>query len=247
MRRVSLPASFLALSLAAIQVVPGAEKKPGDSAASGEILFIASEFAVEIDYPNFVISFLAHITGAHIERLKLEEWDSNSPEPESFLFHLSEGESRWLELSSDTAFKSYVTLPRSDRAVVSPGAHKFVRQLVKLFRSPSPDTLHGVFEYAGDTLSARAFQQSALVDSGLQVTTVSRVETWNRDTGEEYINGDVRAVTRDGVTTYQDIKISLKHKNVRMHFTPLHIGIARGMEQSHPAGASAQNTLRRPD
>jgi hypothetical protein len=247
MRSVNLPAPFIALFLAATQISPSAEKKPGDTAAAADNLFIASEFAVEIEYPNFVISFLAHITGAHIERLKLEEWDSNSPAPESFLYHLSEGDSRWLELSSDTAFKSFVTLPRSDRALVSPGAHKFVRQLVKLFKSPSPDTLRGVFEYAGDTLNARAFQQSASLDSGLQVTTVSRVETWNRDTGEEYINGDVRAVTRDGITTYQDIKISLKHKNVKMHFTPLHIGIARGVEQTHPAGASAQNTLRRPD
>lgn len=218
-----------------------------DTSGTAETVFIASEFSVEIEYPNFVISVLAHLTGAHFERLLLEEWDFKTPASGPFLFHLSKGDDRWLEIASDPTFPSYVTLPREDRTEIRPGALIFVKSLVAFFQTPRVDTLHAVFEYAGDTLCARAFQKASSGDAASRVTTLSRIETWNRSTGEAYINGDVQAVTADGCTTYQDIRIALMNKDVRMHFTPLHIGIARsGLANTH-AGESAQNTLVRPD
>jgi hypothetical protein len=165
----------------------------------------------------------------------------------SFLYHLSEGDNRWLELSSDPACLSFVTLPREDRTVISPGALRFVTQLISLFQAPRRDTVRGMFEYAGDTLGGRAFQRFSSTDSGSGVMTFSRVETWNWDTGEEYISGDVQALTQGGITRYQEIRISLKNKNVKMRFTPLHIDVARSGKHAMPGEASVQNTLRRPD
>jgi hypothetical protein len=239
--------SLLALVLLASHTSHPQERGLWDTTSVASTVCITSEFAVEIDYPNFVISILAHLTGAHIERLKLEEWDQKTPALNSFLYHLSEGEDRWLELASDSAFPSFVTLPREDRTVISPGALNFVKGLVQLFQSPRTDTLRGVFEYAGDTLGGRAFQQHPAIDSGSRVTTFSRVETWNRNTGEEYISGDVQAVTHDGYMTYQEIRISLKHKNVKMRFTPLSVGIARSGHRQMPAGESVQVLYPRPD
>ena len=238
--------AFLPLLFASIPLY-SAPQGMLDSAGSGAEVSIKSEFAVEIEYPNFVISVLAHLTGAHFERLTLEERDSAAFPFGSFLYHLNEGDNRWLELSSDSAFPSFVTLPRTDRTVIRPGALSFVKELLLLFQSPRRDTVRGEFEYAGDTLGARGFQKYSSIDSGSRVTTYSRVETWNRDTGEEYINGDVQAVTQEGITTYQDIRISLKNKNVNMHFTPIHIDVARSGGRGIPGEASVQNTFRRPD
>jgi len=238
--------SFLPLLLVSITQYSGANGTL-DSAGSGEKVCITSEFAVEIEYPNFVVSILAHLTGAHFERLTLEERDSAALPAGSFMYTLREGDNRWLELSSDSAYPSFVTLPREDRTAIGPGALRFVKELILLFQSPRRDTVRGVFEYAGDTLGARAFQRYSSADSGSGVTTFSRVETWNRDSGEEYISGEVQAFTEGGITRYQEIRISLKHKDVNMRFTPLHIDVARSGRPVTPGDASVQNALRRPD
>jgi len=238
--------AVLVLPLVVSQLLPAAGKRPADTSASSENRYIATEYSVEIDYPNFVISILAHITGAHFSRLTLEEWDSSAV-PGAFLYHLTESDDRWLDLSSDSTVPSFVKLPRSERVTVCPAALDFAKVLVRFFRAPRPDTVHAVFEYTGDTLRARAYQQYSRVDSLSNVTTVSRVETWNRDTGEGYIDGDVRAVTRDGNTTFEDIRINLINKNIKIHFTPIHTLIARGVEMGAVAATSAQNSLHRPD
>ena len=238
---------LLMLILAAPRLIPAAGRPAPDTASSPENLYIATEYSVEIDYPNFVISILAHLTGVHFSRLTLDEWHNTSAVPEKFLYHLTEGEDRWLELSSDSTFASFLKLPRSDRVSVSPGALRFAKALVRFFRAPSSDTVRAVFEYGGDTLGARAFQLVSRVDSGSKVTTVTRVETWNRDSGEGYIHGIVRAVTRGGYTIYDDILVDLIDKNIKMHFTPTHSAIARGVALGETNGASAQNALHRPD
>ena len=237
----------IVLVLCASQLLFAAGKRSADTAATSDDLYISTEYSVEIDYPNFVISILAHITGAHFSRLTLDEWHNASVVPETFLYHLTEEEDRWLELSSDTALASYLKLPRSDRVNVSPGALNFAKALVRFFRTPRRDTVRAVFEYGGDTLGARAFQWLSRTDPGSQVTTISRVETWNRDSGEGYINGEVRAITRGGYTTYDDILVNLIDKNIKLHFTPIHTAIARGVESGVTTGDSAQNSLHRPD
>jgi hypothetical protein len=198
-----------------------------DSAGSAETICITSNFSVEIDYPNFVVSILAHLTGAHIESLTLVEWDIKTPELNSFLLHLTEGTDQWVDIASDSAYPSFVKLPREDRTVITPRALKFIKGLLRFFRSPRADTLHGEFEYAQDTLGARAFQQYSSVEPGFLTTTVSRVETWNESTGEDYISGEVRAVTTEGYTYYPDIIISLNNKNIKMRFTPVDVNVAK--------------------
>jgi len=242
-----LAPSVAVVLLFASQWLLAAGKQPPDSAAAPESLYISTEYSVEIDYPNFVISILAHLTGVHFSRLTLNEWHNTAITPEAFLYHLTEGDDRWLELSSDSAFPSFLKLPRTDRVNVSPGALQFARVLVRFFRTPRPDTVHALFEYGGDTLGARAFQLSARTDSGAQVTTISRIETWNRDSGQGYIDGEVLARTRSGYTTYDDIRVNLVDKNIKMHFTPIHSAIARGVDIGVTSSTSAQNSLHRPD
>jgi len=239
--------ALLVLFLSTSELPLAAGRPPADTASSRDNYYIATEYAVEIDYPNFVISILAHLTGVHFSRLTLDEWHNASTVPEKFLYHLSEGDDRWLELSSDSSFASFLKLPRSDRVNVSPGALRFAKSLIRFFRAPRRDTVRSVFEYGGDTLGSRAFQLFSRVDSGSQVTTLSRVETWNRDSGEGYINGEVRALTRSGYTTYEEINLNLIDKNIKMHFTPIHSSIARGGDIGVTTGASAQNSLHRPD
>jgi hypothetical protein len=238
------PAIILALLFVASPRVHADERGLRDTSGASEVIYIASEYSVEIEYPNFVISVLAHLTGAHFERLKLEEWDFKTPSFFPFFFRLTEGDDRWLELASDSTYPSFVLLPRSDRVVISPGALAFAKALVQLFKVTGTDTLHAVFEYGGDTLGARAFRPYSKADFGSRVTTFARIETWNRETREEYINGDVQAVTEGGITKYQDIKISLKNKNINMHFTPVHIGVTGSGQQYKGAGDSTLNTLR---
>ena len=205
---------------------PG-ERNARDTTGAAETICITSNFSVEIDYPNFVISILAHLTGAHIESLTLVEWDIRTPVLSSFLLHLTEGQDQWVDIASDTAYPSFVKLPREDRTTISPRALKFIKGLMRFFRTPRADTLHGEFEYGPDTLGARAYQQYWSVEPGFQTTTVSRVETWNESTGEDYISGEVRAATQAGYTYYTDIRISLKNKNINMRFTPVDVTVAR--------------------
>jgi len=243
-----LTLSVLVLCATVPQFLIASGKRPPDTtAAASENIYITTEYSVEIDYPNFVISILAHLTGAHFSRLTLDEWDSNAPVPGAFLYHLTEGDDRWLELSSDSTHPSFVKLPRSDRVTVSPGALLFAKALIQFFRVPRTDTVHALFEYGGDTLGARAFQEQSLVDSGLQVTTISRVETWNRDNGKGYIHGEVRAVTRAGYTTYYDIRVNLIDRDIKIHFTPIRTVVLRGVGVGETMETSAQNSLHRPD
>ena len=221
------PVCLIILSLFASHLSRPGERGARDTAGAAETICITSNFSVEIDYPNFVISILAHLTGAHIESLTLVEWDIRTPELSSFLLHLNEGQDQWLDLASDSAYPSFVKLPREDRTVITPRCLKFVKLLMQFFRTPRADTLRGEFEYARDTLGARAYQQFASVEPGFLTTTVSRVETWNESTGEDYISGEVRAVTREGYTYYPDIRISLKNKNIAMRFTPVDVNVAR--------------------
>ena len=218
---------LLVLSLFAFHHSRPEERGASDTSGAAETICITSNFSVEIDYPNFVISILAHLTGAHIESLTLVEWDIRTPVLSSFLLHLTEGQDQWLDIASDTAYPSFVKLPRSDRTVITPRALTFIKGLLGFFHAPRTDTLQGEFEYAGDTLGARAFQQFASVEPGFQTTTVSRVETWNERTGEDYISGEVRAVTQEGYTYYPDVRISLKNKNIKMRFTPVDVNVAK--------------------
>ncbi len=216
-----------------------------DTSGTTETISIASEYSVEIEYPNFVISILAHLTGVHFERLKLEEWDFVTPSHSPFFFRLTREDDRWLELASDSTYPSFLMLPRSDRVVISPEALDFGKSLVRFFKATGADTLHAVFEYGGDTLGARAFRTYSRADFGTRVTTFARIETWNRDTREEYINGDIQTVTEEGITKYQDIRVSLKNKNINMHFTPLHIDVAKSGELTNRPGGSTLKTQRR--
>ena len=237
-------AILLALFLVTPHGAHADERGLRDTSGASETICIAAEYSVEIDYPNFVISVLAHLTGAHFERLKLVEWDFATPSLSPFFFRLTQEDDRWLELASDSTYPSFLMLPRSDRVVISPEALNFAKALVRFFKIPGADTLHAVFEYGGDTLGARAFRSYAKADFGSRVTTFARIETWNRDTREEYINGDVQAVTEGGITKYQDIRISLKNKNINMHFTPLHIDVARSPERKNAGEGSTLNTVR---
>ena len=218
---------LLLISLIAPPLSRPEDRGARDTSGAAETICITSNFSVEINYPNFVISILAHLTGAHIESLTLVEWDIRTPVLNSFLLHLTEGTDEWLDIASDSAYPSFVKLPREDRTVITPRALKFIKSLMRFFRAPRADTLHGEFEYGRDTLGARAFQQYVSVEPGFLTTTVSRVETWNESTGEDYISGEVRAITQEGYTYYPDIRIALKNKNVKMHFTPVDVNVAR--------------------
>ena len=221
------PACLIILFLFASQLSRPEQRHARDSSGAAETICITSNFSVEIDYPNFVVSILAHLTGAHIESLALVEWDIRTPVLNSFLLHLTEGTDQWVDIASDTAYPSFVKLPREDRTVITPRALKFIKSLLRFFRAQRADTIIGEFEYGPDTLGARAFQQYASVEPGFLTTTVSRVETWNESTGEDYISGEVRAVTQEGYTYYPDIRIVLKNKNIKMHFTPVDVNVAR--------------------
>lgn len=221
------PVCLILLTLFASYSSRPEQRSSRDTSGAAETVCITSNFSVAIDYPNFVISILAHLTGAHISSLTLVEWDIKTPVLNSFLLHLTEGTDQWVDIASDTAYPSFVKLPREDRTVITPRALKFIKRLMRFFRSPRTDTLHGEFEYGPDTLGARAFQQYASVEPGFLTTTVSRVETWNESTGEDYISGEVRAVTQEGYTYYADIRIVLKNKNIKMHFTPVDVNVAR--------------------
>ena len=218
---------LIVLTLLASQLSRPDDRARRDTSGTAETICITSNFSVAIDYPNFVVSILAHLTGAHIESLTLVEWDIRTPVLNSFLLHLTEGTDQWLDIASDTAYPSFVKLPREDRTVITPRALKFIKTLMKFFRNPRADTVHGEFEYGRDTLGARAFQQFSSVEPGFLTTTVSRVETWNESTGEDYISGEVRAITQEGYTYYPDIRIALKNKNIKMHFTPVDVNVAR--------------------
>lgn len=199
-----------------------------DTAGIAETICITNEFAVDIEYPNFVVSVLAHIAGAHTDSLKYVEWDIKSPLLYSFLLHLTdEDEHRWFEIASDTAFPSFVKLPLEDRTGLAPSALTFFRNALQFFRTTGTDTLRATFVFGQDTLGAIVYHLSESTDTGSVVTTVSQLETWNEKTGEPYNNAEVMAVTRDGYTAFQTIKIFLKKKEILFRLTSVRVTVER--------------------
>jgi len=183
---------------------------------------------VDIEYPNFFVSVLAHLAGVHTDSLKFVQWDIRTPILSSFLLHLTDdGENRWFEIASDSMFPSYVKLPLEDRTVLAPSAIIFFNKALQFFRSTGTDTLYAIFEYGQDTLCASVFHLSGSTDTGSVVTTHSHIETWNKKTGEEYNNAEVTAVTQDGYTTFSSIKVFLKKKKITFRLTSALVTVVR--------------------
>lgn len=51
------------------------ERDARDTAGVTEIICITTDFAVDVEYPNFWVTVLAHLGGAHTDSLKFVEWD----------------------------------------------------------------------------------------------------------------------------------------------------------------------------
>jgi hypothetical protein len=191
-----------------------------DTTGSAETICIISDFAVDIEYPNFLVSILAHLSGVHTDSLKFVEWDIRTPSSSSFLLQLTDkDEHRWFEIASDSMFPSFVKLPLEDRTLLGPGALRFFSNALQFFRDTMTDTLRTTFEYGNDTLGANVFRLSGSKDTNSLVTTHAYLETWNKRTGEEYNTAEVTAETRDGYTAFRNIDIFLKKKKVTMRLT----------------------------
>jgi len=192
------------------------------------MLRITSEFAVDIEYPNFLVSILARLSGIHTDRLRFVEKDVKSPMLGSFLLQLTDGDDqRWFEIASDTAFPSFVKLPLEDRTVLAPSAVSFFMKARQFFQSSGTDTLRATFEYGRDTLGASLFRLPVAADTGCALTTLSHLETWNERTREAYNSADVTAITKGGYTAFQSIVIFLKKKEITLRLTSVHTSVAR--------------------
>lgn len=199
-----------------------------DTTGLAETISIRSDFAVDIEYPNFLVSVLAHLAGAHTDSLKFVEWDIKTPFLRSYLLHLTdENDQRWFEIASDSAFPSFIKVPLEDRTDLVPSAVDFFRDALAFFRNTSSDTLHATFVFGHDTLSASVFHSSASMDSGSVVTTFSHIETWNKRTGEEYNSADVIATTQDGYTTFRHIKVFLKKSSIVFQLASVRVTVIR--------------------
>jgi hypothetical protein len=201
---------------------------PRDTAEPAGTICITNEFAVDIDYPNFFVSILAHLAGVHTDRLKFVEWDIRTPSLSSFLLHSSDADKhRWFEIASDSSFSSFIKLPLEDRVVLAPSALDFFMKALEFFRNTGTDTLRATFEYGKDTLGAIVFHCSRSTDASSLVTTLSHLETWNKRTGEEYNSAEVTAVTQGGYTAFRTIKILLKKKEITLRLTSVRISVMR--------------------
>ncbi len=199
-----------------------------DSTGSAETICITNVFAVDIEYPNFLVSILAHLAGVHTDSLKFVEWDIRTPVLSSFLLHLTDDERhRWFEIASDSAFPSFVKLPLEDRTILAPSALNFFKQALEFFRNTRTDTLHATFEYNQDTLGASVFHLPGRNDTGSHITTFSHIETWNKRTGEQYNNAEVTAVTQDGYTIFQNVTIFLKKKKITLRLASARVTVVR--------------------
>jgi hypothetical protein len=204
------------------------ERGARDTTGVAETICITSDFAVDIEYPNFLVSLLAHLAGAHTDSLKFVEWDIRTPFLCSFLLHLTDdNEHRWFEIASDTAFPSFVTLPLEDRTVLAPSAINFFRNALQFFRNTGTDTLHATFEYGHDTLGASVFHLSASTDTNSLVTTLSHIETWNERTGEAYNSAEVTAATQEAYTAFRNVKVLLKKKGIIFRLTSVRVTVVR--------------------
>ena len=216
------------LLLSASQVSFSHEQGVGDTTGAAETICITSDFSVNIEYPNFWVSVLAHLAGFHTDSLKFVEWDNRTPLPCSFLLHLTDNDKhRWFEIASDSAFPSFVRLPLEDLTVLAPSALMFFSRALQFFRTTGTDTLHAIFEFGSDTLCAYVFHLSGSIDSNRLVTTLSHIETWNKRTGEEYNSADVTAVTQEGYTAFRNIKIFLKKKEITFQLTAVRVTVVR--------------------
>jgi hypothetical protein len=193
-----------------------------------ETICITNVFAVDIEYPNFLVSVLAHLAGVHTDSLKYVEWDTRTPFLSSFLLHLTDDdEHRWFEIASDSAFPSFVKLPLEDCTILALSALNFFSKALEFFRSTGTDTLYATFEYGHNILGASVSHLSSFTDSGSMVTTLSHLETWNKRTGEEYNSAEVTAVTQDGYTTFRNIKVFLKKKKIILRLKSVSITVVR--------------------
>jgi len=201
---------------------------PRDAPELAKTICITSEFAVDIEYPNFIVSILARLAGVHTDRLKFVEWDTRSTSPCSFLLHLTDDdEHRWFEIASDSAFPSFVKLPLEDRTALAPSALSFFMKALLFFKSTETDTLRATFEYGKDTLGAIVFHCSRSTDAGSLVTTLSHLETWNKRTGEAYNNAEITSVTQEGYTAFRSINIFLKKKATTLRLTSVRTSVVR--------------------
>lgn len=201
---------------------------PTDVPAASERICITSEFAVDIEYPNFLVSILARLAGIHTDRLRFVEWDTRSTSLCSFLLHLTDDdEHRWFEIASDSSLPSFVKLPLEDRTVLAPSAVNFFTTALQFFRNTGSDTLFATFEYGRDTLGASVFHVSTSIDTSFLVTTVSHLETWNKRTGVAYNSAEITSVTQQGYTAFRNITIFLKKKEITLRLTSVRISAVR--------------------
>lgn len=215
------------MSFAPFSLFPQASG-PRETADPTGTICITSEFAVDIEYPNFIVSVLARLAGVHTDRLKFVEWDSRTTSPSPFLLHLTDDdEHRWFEIASDTAFPSFVKLPLEDRTALAPSALSFFIKALQFFGNTETDTLRAIFEYGKDTLGACVFHCSRSADTSSLVTTLSHLETWNMRTGEAYNSAEIVSVTQEGYTAFRSIRIFLKKKGITLQLTSVHTSVAR--------------------
>ncbi len=201
---------------------------PRENAEPAATICITSDFAVDIEYPNFIVSVLARLAGVHTDRLRFVEWDSRTTSPCSFLLHLTDAdEHRWFEIASDSAFPSFVKLPLEDRTTLAPSALSFFMNALQFFGNPETDTLRATFEYGNDTLGASVFHCSSSTDTNSLVTTLSHLETWNKRTGEPYNSAEITSVTWEGYTAFRTINIFLKKKGITLRLTSVRTSVAK--------------------
>jgi hypothetical protein len=199
-----------------------------DTTGAVETMCITSDFAVDFEYPNFLVSIFARLAGVHTDRLTFVEWDMRTPAVRSFLLHLTDdAEHRWFEIASDSIFPSFVKLPLEDRSDLAPSALNFFTKALLFFRTTGTDTLQATFEYGKDTLGAMVFHLPMSPVTSSIVTSLSHLETWNRRTGEAYNSAEVTAVTQEGYTAFRNIKIFLKKKAITLRLTAVRISAVR--------------------
>jgi hypothetical protein len=105
-----------------------------DTSGLAETICITNVFAVDIKYPNIFVSVLARLAGVQTDSLKLVEWDIRTPFLSSFLLHLTDdGEHRWFEIASDSAFPSFVKLPLEDRTTSRAECTQFLQTCFGVF------------------------------------------------------------------------------------------------------------------
>ena len=219
---------LIALAVFAFHRSPADGPGTRDTTGLAETICVRSDFAVDIEYPNLLVSVLAHVAGAHTDSLKFVEWDIRTPFLCSFLLHLTDDDKhRWFEIASDSSFPSFVKLPLEDRTVLTTSALSFFMKALQFFRNTGTDTLLATFEYGRDTLGASVFRLSRSADTSSLITTLSHLETWNKRTGEAYNSAEVVAITQEGYTSFRNINIFLKKKEITMRLTAMRTSVER--------------------